>query len=431
MIRLSSVLAAFLAFPLLATADNWPTWRGPNGMGHSAEKDLPIKWDKTENVRWKVALPSSGNSTPIVWGDRIFITQANDVTKWPPKVPANFAGGSSAGGHAIAEKRSVMCFQRSDGKLLWQRDVIYKEPEITHPTNPFCAASPVTDGERVIASHGSAGLVCYDLDGKELWRYDTGPIEHLWGTASSPIIHGDLCIQWCGPGERQFLVALNKKTGEKVWETVEGGGDAGITTKKFLGSWSTPLMARVGDQDQLLFAVPGKIKGYDPKTGKELWSAVGPGSYCYSSPLFIDGNAVFGQSLVKLGGVGDITKSQLKQRVGAMYISTAAVAGDYLYTYNDVGVPACYEWKTGKELWKSQIENRPGGKAAWGSPVFAAGRIYITDQDGTTSVFAAGPKYEVLSLNKLGEHTNASIAISDGDLFIRTWKHLWCISAKK
>jgi outer membrane protein assembly factor BamB len=417
--------------PAAANAENWPSWRGPTGAGVSAEKNLPITWSDTENVLWKVKLPSAGNSTPIIWDDRIFITQANDVTMWPPKVPPYFAGGSSAGGHAVAEKRSVMCFARADGKLLWQRDVLYKEKEITHPTNPFCSASPVTDGERVIASHGAAGLVCYDFDGNEQWRYDVGKIEHLWGTASSPIIYGDLCIQWCGPGDRQFLVALNKKTGEKVWETAEAGGDAGITTRKFLGSWSTPLIIRVGDQDQLLFAVPGKIKGYDPKTGKELWSSSGPGSYCYSSPLFIDGMAVFGQTLVKLGGAGDISKSRLKYQVGSMYISTAVVSGDYLYTYNNVGVPACHEWKTGENVWKDQIEQRPGGKTAWGSPVFADGRIYITDQDGATSVFAAGRKYELLGINRLKESCNASIAIAHGNLFIRTHKHLWCIGKKE
>ena len=172
-------------------AENWPAWRGPTGNGVSAEKELPLKWDALENVKWRVPLSERGNSTPVIWGDKVFITQAGDLKLWPPKVPDNFAGGSSAGGHAIAEKRSVLCFNRADGKLLWQRDVIYKEPEITHPTNPFSAASPVTDGDRVIASHNSAGLVCYDFEGKELWRYDVGKLEHLWGTASSPILYGE------------------------------------------------------------------------------------------------------------------------------------------------------------------------------------------------------------------------------------------------
>jgi outer membrane protein assembly factor BamB len=423
-------MAAALLLPLAARAENWPAWRGPTGQGVSTETNLPVTWSATENIRWKVPLPSAGNSTPIVWQDRVFITQANDVTQWPPKVPEYFAGGSSAGGHAIAEKRSVLCFNRADGKLLWQRDVVYKEPEMTHPTNPFCSASPVTDGEVVVASHGAAGLAAYDLDGKETWRYDVGKIEHLWGTASSPILYHNLCIVWCGPGNRQFLVALNKQTGEKVWETLEEGGDDGITSRKFLGSWSTPLVARVAGEDQLVFAVPHKIKGYDPRTGKELWSSSGPGVYCYSSPLFVDGLAIFGPTLVKLGASGDISKERLRHKVGSMNISTAVISGNYLYTYNNVGVPGCYEIKTGDELWEGQIEKRPGGKTAWGSPVCADGRIYITDQEGATTVFGVGPKYELLALNKLDERCNASIAVSQGNLFIRTQKHLWCIGTK-
>lgn len=429
--RCVALLALFL-WVAPADADNWPSWRGPTGQGVSEEKDLPVKWGPTENVRWKTPLPFSGNSTPAIWGDRVFITQSSDRTLWPPQVPRDFPKGTSPGGYAVAEKRSVLCFQRADGKLLWQRDTIYKEKESTHGTNPFCSASPVTDGERVIASHGSAGLVCYDFEGKLLWQYGVGKLEHVWGNASSPILHDDLCIHWCGPGERQYLLALNKTTGQKVWETPELGGDSGLTGKRFLGSWSTPIIARVGGQDQLIFGVPFKLKGYDPKTGKELWSAAVGGSYSYSSPLYTDGIVIYGANLIKLGGTGDITRAQLKHRVGAMYISTAVIAGDYLYTYGNVGVPSCYEWKTGKELWKSQIEERPGGTDTWGSLVYAAGRIYITDKNGTTLVFAAGPKYELLAVSRLGnEPTNASIAVGNGDLLIRTHKHLWCIGEKK
>src|SRR5262249_38657301 len=153
-------------------------------------------------------------------------------------------------------------------------------------------------------------------------------------------------------------------------------------------------IARVGAQDQLIFAVPFKLAGYDLRTGKELWSAKVPGTYCYSSPLFVDGLAVYGGALVQLGGSGDVTKDRLRHKVGSMYISTAVVAGEYLYVLNSVGVPACYEWRTGKELWKDQIEERPGGGEAWGSLVHGDGRVYVTDRRGTTVVFAAGPKYE-------------------------------------
>src|SRR5262249_24896343 len=146
----SLCVIAILGCAAFASADNWPTWRGATALGVSDEKGLPVKWSKDENVRWKVALPAPGNSTPIIWGDRVFITQASGLTEWPPRVPADYAGGASPGGRAIAEKRSVMCFRRSDGKLLWQRDTIYKQPEMTHATNPFCSASPVTDGKVVI-----------------------------------------------------------------------------------------------------------------------------------------------------------------------------------------------------------------------------------------------------------------------------------------
>ncbi|MBL8792819.1 MAG: PQQ-like beta-propeller repeat protein [Planctomycetia bacterium] len=429
----SVALLALLAWTASAVGADWPTWRGPTGQGNSEEQVVPLRWSATENVRWKTPLPDAGNSTPVIWGDRVFITQASDKKLWPPQVSPKFPKGTSPGGSAILEKRSVLCFNRADGKLLWQRDTLYPDSEPTHATNPFCSASPVTDGERVIASHGSAGLVCYDFEGKQLWKYDVGKLEHVWGNASSPVLHGDLCIQWCGPGARQFLLAVNKKTGEKVWQVDEPGGHSGLEGGTFVGSWSTPIIARVGGQDQLIFSVPGRLTGYDPQTGKVLWSSgkASSGGYSYPSPLYSDGVASFNGTLVKLGGTGDISKDQLKHQVGSMYISTGVIAGDYLYTYNNVGVPSCYEWKTGKELWKDQIAKRPGGRETWGSLVHAAGRIYITDQQGTTHVFAAGPKYEHLASNPLKETTNASLAVAHGDVFIRTHKHLWCIGEKK
>src|SRR5262249_24243701 len=206
---------------------------------------------------------------------------------------------------------------------------------------------------------------------------------------------GDVCIQWCGPGERQFLLAVNKKTGEKVWQNDEPGGHSGIEGGNFVGSWSTPIVARVGDQDQLIFSVPGQLRGYDPQTGKLLWSSgrTASSGYSYPSPLYADGVAIFNGTLTKLGAAADITKDQLKHKIGSEYITTGVIAGDYFYTYGGVGIPACYEWKTGKELWKAQIGNRPGGTQTWGSLVHAAGRIYIIDQQGSTLVFATGPKY--------------------------------------
>jgi outer membrane protein assembly factor BamB len=408
--------AIFFALTLSAFGENWPAWRGPDGQGRSAEKNLPLKWDGMENVRWKVPLPAGGNSTPIIWGDKVFLTQmSKDRTV-----------------------RSLWCLARSDGKLLWQKDVAYADKETTHSTNPYCSASPVTDGERIVVSHGSAGLFCYDLAGNELWKRDLGKFEHIWGNAASPILHGDLAILWCGPGERQFLLAVNKKTGETVWQHDEPGGKFGKTNADWIGSWSTPLVVKIGDQEQLVLSVPNKLKAFDPKTGKELWSSDGGlGKLVYTSPLFADGIAVSlggpsGHVAVKVGGMGDVTKASFKFTKGSNWrVGSGVIVGDHVYHMEGNGLPRCWELKTGKDVW--DVKDRPNGVTCWGSMVYGDGKLYVTDQNGDTFVFAASPKYELLATNSLGkgERVNASIAIAGGDLYIRTYKHLWCIGIKK
>jgi outer membrane protein assembly factor BamB len=398
-------------------AANWPAWRGPTGQGFCEEKNLPLKWSDKENVKWKVKLAHQGNSTPVVWGDRIFLTQANK-------------GGG---------QRSLLCFARADGKLLWQKDVAYPEKERNWTPDWYANASPVTDGERVVVSFASAGMYCFDFDGKEIWkRTDLGKWEHQFGSGSSPVLYRDLAILWCGPNEgkgRNFLLAVNKKTGKTVWEHDES-----------YGSWSTPLIAKIGNQDHLLLgqsrdvkSLPesktGFLRGFDPMTGKELWRCQGLNSYNYTSPLCGNGVAVamsgYGGSAlaVKLGGSGDITKDRLwlhpsnNQRVGS-----GMIVGDHVYLVDEPGVPRCYELKTGKETWK--VKKRPGDMT-WGSMVHADGRLYVLMRNGATLVFAADPRYQLLAVNSLGadENTNSSLAISKGDIFIRTFKHLWCIGA--
>jgi outer membrane protein assembly factor BamB len=401
-----------------ALAGNWPAWRGTDGQGHSPEKNLALVWSDTENVRWKVELPERGNSTPVVWGDRVFITQATDEST----------------------KRAVMCFARADGKLLWKKETTYAKKEPTHQTNPYCSGSPATDGERVIASLGSAGTVCYDMDGKELWRKDHGPLIHIWGNSVSPILHGDLCILWLGPGEVQTLLAVNKKNGQTVWAHDEPGGKS-ENGRPYVGSWSTPIIARVGDHYELLLGMPEKLKGIDPKTGKELWTCDGlhnkaGDKLVYTSPVYADGVVVamggFGGAsmAVRAGGEDDVTESrrlwyhaQNGQRIGS-----PVIVGDNVYIIDEAGGAHCLELKTGKERW--QGSRIPG--TTWSSPVAAEGRLYVPTKEGNVVVLATGPKFEVLAKNSLGDETiMASPAISDGDIFIRSHKHLWCISAKK
>ncbi|HZL87847.1 MAG TPA: PQQ-binding-like beta-propeller repeat protein [Pirellulaceae bacterium] len=419
MTRLATLLI-LLVVSAPALAADWPAWRGPTGQGFCEEKDIPVTWSDKENVKWKVPLASQGNSTPVVWGDKIFLTQANQ-------------GGS---------QRSLLCFARASGELLWQRDVAYAEKERNWDESWYCNASPTLDGERAVVSFGSAGMYCYDFDGKELWkRTDLGTWEHAFGNGSSPVLYGELAILWCGPNDpkgRNFLLAVNKKTGETVWEQDHS-----------YGSWCTPLLTKVNGQDQLLLGYSRDVKGqpddktgflygFDPKTGKEIWKCQGLNSYCYTSPLFGDGVAVgmagFGGSAlaVKLGGSGDITSDRLWlhpqniQRVGS-----GMVVNGHVYIVDENGVPRCYDLKSGEEQWK--VSKRPGsGASTWGSMVCADGRLYVLMRSGETLVFAAKPTYELLAVNKLsGESTHSSLAISNGQIFLRTFTKLWCIEGNK
>ncbi len=415
MTSLLRALPLLLACAAVARANNWPAWRGPSGDGHAADKDAPLHWSRTDHVRWKAPLPSEGNSTPVVWGDRVFLTQSVDRK---------------------GTRRAVLCFRRTDGKLLWQKETPYDGREPTHATNPYCSASPVTDGQRVIASLGSAGLVCYDLDGKELWRHDVGPLLHIWGNASSPILYGDLASLWCGPGERQFLLAVNKTTGAKVWKHDEPGGKSGKASSEWLGSWATPLVLRVGDHDELILPVPRQLKAFDPKTGKELWSCGGLGPLFYTSPVATADGVVVAMSgfhgpalAVRAGGRGDVTKTHrlwhhtkgIPQRIGA-----PVIVGDFLYLLNEKDVAVCLEARTGKEVWKERL---PG--TSWSSLVQVGDRLYVTNQAGDCHVIAASPKFQRLAVNSLGERVLSSIAVCDGDLFIRSYKNLWCIGGGK
>jgi outer membrane protein assembly factor BamB len=400
----------------IALAENWPTWRGPDGQGHSAEKDLPTRWSPTENVRWKTPLPDGGNSTPVVWGERVFVTQASEKGR----------------------RRALMCFARADGHLLWQKETLHEEAEPTHGTNPYCSASPVTDGERVVASFGSAGMVCYDLDGHTLWRRGLGDLHHIWGNASSPVLHGELCILWCGPGERQFVLAVNKRSGEVVWTRDVPGGKYGRDSKEWLGSWATPLVIRVEDHDELVVPAPRQLKAFDPLTGAELWTCDGPGPLIYTSPVFAEGVlALFsgygGPALaLRPGGRGDITAQRLwhltarnPQRIGA-----PVVVDGLAFILNDPGTVQCFDLRTGEERW-NQAE-RLSKAPSWAAMVATADkRLYVTNHNGETFVLAASPTFELIATNSLGERVLSSIAVSDGDLFIRTYKHLWCIGAGK
>lgn len=410
----------------ICRAADWPEWRGPLGTGVSEETNLPVKWSPTENVRWRVALPERGNSTPIVCTSRVFLTQA------------------------AGKDRTLMCFDRGDGKLLWQRGVTTQlADDPTHPTNPYCSASPVTDGQRVIAWFGSDGLHAYDFAGRKLWSRDLGVQRHIWGYGASPVIHGDLCFLNFGPGDRSFLIAVDKNTGETVWQhdeetgygkpaTADVRGGKQETVATYIGSWSTPVLMPVDGREQLLLSWPRRLAAYDPKTGRELWTCAGLNPLVYTSPIYSGDTVVamggFGgmSFAARAGGSGDITESRrlwhhprTKQRIGSGVIHEG-----HIYIHNDPGVAECFELATGKLVWQERLQGPGKTGQNWSSVMLAGGNCYTITQGGDCFVFKAGPKFELVAVNSLGERSNSSIVPSDGELFIRTHEAIWCIHAK-
>ena len=378
-----------------------------------------MKWSATENVRWKTPLPGPGNSTPILWGDRIFLTQATDAGK----------------------KRSLWCLDRRDGKLLWQQTIEYNDREPTHGTNPYCSASPVTDGHRVVASFGSAGLACYDFEGKRLWHRDFGKCHHIWGNAASPVLYEDLVLLNFGPGERTSLLAVDKTTGRDVWKVEEPGGRSGDKgPAEWIGSWSTPTVARLGGHDEVIMSWPRALKGYSPRTGQLLWSHHGLeknqclGPLVYTSPL-VGAEAIVAMSgyggpavAVRAGVTGDATAADVLWCLpgGTQRIGSGVIVGEHLYMVNTPGTFQCSELHSGKRLWTERV-----GGEVWGSLVYADGRLYVATLEGETLVLGARPTFEVLSRNPLKERTLASLAISGGAIFIRTYRNLWCIQSPR
>jgi outer membrane protein assembly factor BamB len=395
-------------------AGNWPAWKGSAGDGVSDEKDVPVSWSKTENVIWKTALPGGGNSTPIVWDDRVFLTCAKEQGRI----------------------RSLLCFDRKDGKLLWQGDTEFGGVEPTHGDNPYCAASPITDGNAVYASFGSAGVVAYDFSGKQLWKHDIGALRHIWGNSGSPVFYKQSLILNCGPGLRCFLVALDKESGKEIWKQDLPEAVA-ANDGEFKGSWSSPVLYDNEGSPQLIVTLPGYVAGFDPENGKEIWRCKGLSLLAYAQPLvskeFIIamsgyGGPTIGMRTPKPTEHGDLTKSNRlwinnrnPQRIGS-----GIMIGDRVYLLNEPGIAVCFEAATGRELWKARASG-----SAWASTEYVDGKLFSTDQSGESIVWLPGDKLQILNHNSMGEKTRASLAFSDGQIFERTYENLYCIGKRK
>ena len=408
-----SILATATAVLFLTTqvsASDWPQFRGPDGNGVATGNGYPQTWGTEENIKWKIDLPYRGAGSPIVSGDHVFLSSATQD----------------------GQKRSLLCFDRANGKQLWERTVAFGTDE-THPQNPFGSSTPATDGTRVVVWHNSAGLYCYDLSGKKLWSRDLGEFKHIHGYGSSPTIHEGRVILKCGPGKRVFVTAIDVVAGETLWETDEPY--TGEKSPDDVGSWSTPVLAKVGGNWQIICAQATRVTGYDPERGDLLWWCDGlSGSrtdWVCSSPIVGDGICFAmadsrGPSMVfKLGGAGDITASSRiwHEERNPSSIGTGIFVDGHIYRPNaKPGTLECLDARTGKVKWKERSKDH------WASMILADGHLYALNQRGTTVVLKPDPEtFQQVAINDLGGITNATPAFSDGQIFIRTEEFLYCI----
>lgn len=407
---------------------HWPQWRGPSGDGNTSAQGVVVEFGPKRNVKWRLELPEAGNSTPVVWGDRVFLTQPLSESK----------------------QRALLCVDRETGRELWRKGIEYTEAEATHKTNPYCSASPVTDGERVIAWFGSAGLICWDVEGRELWRRDLGKQEHMWGYGSSPILHKDLCILNFGPGSRESLIAVDKGSGETRWEVnslddaserkwsgPENDGNANdfvsdkSRSSRLRGSWNTPIIVEVDGHSELVAVLPRRVVAYDPSSGERLWICGGGAPLAYASPIESNGVIVAlggygGASLaVRAGGKGDVTNTHRiwHKPKDSGWLGTGIAQDGAIYVCNMSGVLSCLDVQTGEQVWKDRVD----GGGTWSSITQTAdGLMYLLTKSGTTTVFRPGRDgLNEVAVNELNETTNASVVVAGSDVIVRTDVSLW------
>ncbi len=433
------------------TAKNWPQWRGPDGNGISKSKGLPTTWGPDKNIVWKTPLPSWSGGTPIVWGERVFLTSASKAApraadSGVETVPASQGGQGGrrgygqqrdAGGSALL----LLCVSRKDGKVLWERELdqgnrVWNKQNASSP-------SPVTDGRHVWVVTGTGAVAAFTVGGKEAWKRnlqkDYGNFGLNWGYASSPLLYkGKLIIEVLhgnNTDDPSYLVALNGATGRPAWR-IERPTDA---VRESPDAYTTPALLIHGGKPQIVISGGDYVTGHDPSTGKELWRAGGlnprraPNNRIVASPVVKDG-MIFAPSrnrpllAVRAGGTGDVTASHVAwkwEEPGGPDVPTPISDGKYFYMVDDRGMVTCLDAKTGKLVWGPE---RTAVGTVSASPLLADGKLYIINESAVTSVIAAGPQFKALATNELdGDYTLSSFAVSGRNLFVRTGTHLYCI----
>jgi len=434
------ISAAFIS----AHAQNWPQFRGPGATGVAEGTAQPVKFDASTslNVRWKTAIPGLSHASPVVWGNKVFVVSA--VSAGKDETRFGLFGDVAPVKDDPKHAWKVYALDKATGKIIWEQTAYEGIPKVKrHPKSSHAASTPVTDGKYLIVNFGSEGLYAYSLDGKLLWKQDLGlldagwfyDVDYQWEYGSSPIIFKNLVIVQADIQKNSFIAAFDIKTGKQVWKT----------PREELSSWGTPTVYEGATRAELITNGTKAIRGYDPATGKELWH-LGPMSEITTPTPFVAHDLIFVTSgyppvqpiyAIRPGGNGDLTLPQgkdssdfvawSKQR-GGPYMPTPIVYGELLYTCSNQGVLTAYNAKTGERVYQERLGGTGGAFTA--SPVASDGKIYLSSEDGDVFVVKAGPKYELLAKNPVGEVMMATPAISDGLLIVRTVSHLYAFGEK-
>ena len=411
--------AAILPFvSLTAAAEDWPGWRGPTYQGISTEKDVPIRWSPTENVAWKTPIAGQGWSSPIVFGDRVFVTATSQN----------------------GVKCRAICLDRKSGHIVWDKEVLEQTPKNKAEKNSYATPTPCTDGRRVCAVFGDGSFVALDYDGRIVWLNREQKFYSQHGLGTSPILYGDLLLMardgssegedkklgWQKPWDKSALLALDKETGRIRWQ-----GSRGLSRIAHV----VPNVFRTGDQVQIVSGAGDVVQGFDPASGRRLWSVHSGGEGVVPS-IVVGGGLVFATSgfgapairAIRPGTAEDPASAKIvwEWNKAVPMIPSFVYAEGLLFTINESGVAQCFDAPTGKLLWQQRI----GGQHS-ASPVYAGGKVYFLSEAGESTIIEAGRQYNLIAKNSIGEKCQASYAISHGQLFIRSERNLLCIGADK
>lgn len=419
---------------------HWPEWRGPffNGM---AASDAPTTWSDTKNIKWKTEIQGRGHSTPVIWGDKIFLTtaiatgqnpQPSSAESQSAQAPSRRGGGAGA---QIEHRFDVICIDRKTGKKIWQKTARVATPhEGYHRTyGSFASNSPVTDGLHVYVSFGSRGVFCFDMNGKLIWQKDPGVRMQMrlqFGEGTAPVLDRDRIILTFDHEAGAFIVALDKRTGKELWKSA----------RDERSSWSTPLIIEHAGRRQVIVSATNKVRSYDVQTGKVIWECAGLGSNVIPAPVYHNG-VVYVMSghrdpkmiAIRLGKEGDLSGSDAilwSHTRGIPYTASPVLHENKLYVATDSGQISCFNIATGEPYYQQVRLPRPYNFKA--SPVGANGKLYLASEEGNVIVLKMGEKFEVLATNVLEDQTFiASPVIVEGELFLRSQNHLYCISESR